>query len=291
LRAPLLIGGGRLGFLLFGGQSPAASRTLCGIGLEATALAAADVAVPAAVEDGDRAWRYPRWLPAQGWPSNAKSELQLLDFSLALAPAIALAVVADTISSCSSLYIVCSAACVPLGILKLGSEFLADVQYYNNFQFTSYCGGHLMPKYLDQLLQNVGNMEWNVVLAPRMVILLMITKEVLPNLMFFFSNNLKTQSTSVSYCVSAGRSRFTPDPVATHGTVLVSGKEKVHRRSLNLSSSYKIILEPQNQIQRIPPIHPSVLPLPPRGDAAAGLGCSPWSRRRSGSGGGAGWGS
>lgn len=23
-------------------------------------------------------------------------------------------------------------------------------------------GGHLMPKYLDQLLQNVGNMEWNV---------------------------------------------------------------------------------------------------------------------------------
>jgi hypothetical protein len=70
--------------------------------------------------------------------------------------------------------------------------------------------------------------------------------------MFFFSNNLKTQSTSVSYCVSAGRSRITPDPVATHGTVLVSGKEKVHRRSLNLSSSYKIVLEPQNQIQLIP---------------------------------------
>jgi hypothetical protein len=83
--APLLIGGGRLGFPLFGGQSPAASRTPCGIGLEATALAAADVAAPAAVEDGDRAWRYPRWLPAQGWPSNAKSEPQLLDFSLARA--------------------------------------------------------------------------------------------------------------------------------------------------------------------------------------------------------------
>ncbi|EEE66122.1 hypothetical protein OsJ_22163 [Oryza sativa Japonica Group] len=87
--APLLIGGGRLGFPLFGGQSPAASRTPCGIGLEATALAAADVAAPAAVEDGD---------------------------------------------------LMITKACL-----------LLDIQ-----------GGHLMPKYLDQLLQNVGNMEWNV---------------------------------------------------------------------------------------------------------------------------------
>uniref|UniRef100_A0A0E0Q0V0 Uncharacterized protein n=1 Tax=Oryza rufipogon TaxID=4529 RepID=A0A0E0Q0V0_ORYRU len=61
--APLLIGGGRLGFPLFGGQSPAASRTPCGIGLEATALAAADVAAPAAVEDGDLVQTHVSYVP------------------------------------------------------------------------------------------------------------------------------------------------------------------------------------------------------------------------------------